>query len=306
MGWFDFSADSGNPGHNANPPPVTPPSTSPLRAGIYIRPWTETGLTLSALTDLKPTVVRINYPAFPLLLSGNLTEATRLVELIEAEITRARSIGALPLIVTTLKAIITPATQFDFIHGSIPVSDYYGSVAKRFPGCAWEIGNEQEIISGGGDSPMDTSTYAYLFNLFSKTIRLYDPTAIFVTAGTSGFNYDWTQAVLALTKPDAVGVHPYGTNPIDYATAVWNLNARGPVWFTEFGLMNITPQEVTDYFTHARGVVPLAVLFCLSDLSADKASGSMSGPEPFGLMTVTGIRRPCYDAAKISYVVKNA
>lgn len=296
MGLFSFlSADSGNPGYGVNPPPPPPApvSTAPLRSGIYLRPWTESPSTLAALPDLRPGVMRINYPAFPLIVADQ-TEAARLVGLIEGDILYARSIFALPLIVTTLKARRAPATAADIINDAIAVSDFYEKVAARFPGCAWELGNEQEIISGGGDSPLDAATYAYAFNRISDTIRMSDSTAIFVTAGTSGFNGAWIRAVLALTKPDVVGVHPYGTAPKDYAKAVWQLNAHLPVWFTEFGLQNISPQQVSDYFTFSRGTVPLAVLFCLSDLSADNG-------ETFGLIDAHGNRRLSYAAAKTAF-----
>ena len=296
MRLFSFiSADSGNPGSGANPPPTPPPpvSTAPLRAGVYLRPWTESPTTLAALPDLRPGVLRINYPGFPLILADQ-TEAARLVGVIESNIVYARSIGALPLIVTTLKARLAPATGADVIHDAIAVSDFYGKVAARFPGCIWEIGNEQEIQSGGGDAALDAQTYAYSFNQLSYTIRMFDATATFVTAGTSGFHVDWIRAVLALTKPDAVGVHPYGTAPQDFAKAVWDINAHLPVYFTEYGLQNISPQQVTDFFTYARGVVPLAVLFCLSDLSAD-------GGQTFGLIDAHGNRRPSYAAAKAAF-----
>ena len=166
MGLFNISADSGNPGSGANPPPTPPPpvSTAPLRAGVYLRPWTESPTTLAALPDLRPGVLRINYPGFPLILADQ-TEAARLVGVIESNIVYARSIGALPLIVTTLKARLAPATAADVIHDAIAVSDFYGKVAARFPGCIWEIGNEQEIQSGGGDAALDAQTYAYFKTL---------------------------------------------------------------------------------------------------------------------------------------------
>ena len=196
MGLFNFSADSGNPGHGANPPPPPPNSTASLRAGIYIRPWTEDHVTLSALDDLKPTVIRINYPAFPLLLPDNEKEASRLVILIETEIAYARSIGALPLIVTTLKKTIAPATRMDILLDAEEVSNYYAGVAKRFPGCAWEIGNEANIKSGGGDFPITPSDYAHTFNLHAEAILKADNLAQLVTAGTSGFDWAWIRQVV--------------------------------------------------------------------------------------------------------------
>ena len=310
MGLFNFSADSGNPGHGANLPPSPPISTAPLRAGVYIRPWTEDKITLSALDDLKPGVVRINYPAFPLLLPDNQAEASRLVILIEAEINHARSIGALPLIVTTLKKIIAPATRMDILLNAKEISSYYAGVAKRFPGCAWEIGNEANIKSGGGDFPITPSDYAYTFNIHAQAIHDADSSAQLVTAGTSGFDWEWIRQVVELTAlgngygPNAVGVHPYGINPLDYAQSVKGLGIRLPVWFTEWGRAFVTPTEVNDYYTHARGIVPLAVLFCLSDLSADKLNLLATVPQPFGLMMQNGVQRPSYDAAKIAYALK--
>ena len=292
------------PKPDANPSPPPPNSTASLRAGIYIRPWTEDHVTLSALDDLKPTVIRINYPAFPLLLPDNEKEASRLVILIETEIAYARSIGALPLIVTTLKKTIAPATRMDILLDAEEVSNYYAGVAKRFPGCAWEIGNEADITSGGGDFPITSADYAHTFNQHAKVIREADYYAQLVTAGTSGFDWKWIREVVLLTLPDAVGVHPYGVNPLDYAKSVKGLNIHLPVWFTEWGRAFITPEEVKDYYAYSRGVVPLAVLFCLSDLSADKLNILATVPQPFGLMTTEGIHRPSYDAAKIAYALK--
>ena len=293
---FNTSADSGNPGHGANPPPTppTPPvSLAPLKAGVYLRPWTESPTTLGSLPDLSPGVLRISYPAFPLLTSNvNAAEAARLVGLIENQIKYARSIGALPLIVTTL-GTIAPATETDVLRDAGTVANYYASVAKKFPGCAWEIGNEAEIRSGGGDAPLSANAYAHAFNVHNF-IRETDPTAKLVTAGTSGFAVTWIRDVLALTTPDAVGVHPYGVAPQNYAKAVADLGTKLPVYFSEWGLQNISPQQVTDFFAYARGVVPVAVLFCLSDLSADNG-------ETFGLMDVSGNRRPAYAAAKAAF-----
>ena len=291
-----LSADSGNPGHGANPPPPppTPVSTAPLRAGVYLRPWTENPTTIGALPDLRPGVIRINYPAFPLMTHNvDAAEADRLVGKIETQIVYARSLGALPLIATTL-GTIAPASSNDVYDSRQAVADYYASVAKRYPGCAWEIGNEAEIASGGGDAALSAETYGSVFETHAYAIRTVDPTAKLVTAGTSGFHTDWIRAVLAVTRPDAVGVHPYGSAPQNYASAVAAIGTKLPVWFTEWGVPNNSPEAVTDYFTNARGVVPVAVLFCLSDLSADNG-------QPFGLIDAFGNRRPSYGAAKTMF-----
>jgi len=225
----------------------------------------------------------------------NAAEAARLVGLIENQIKYARSIGALPLIVTTL-GTASPASIMDVLAARNAVASYYADVAKRFPGCAWEIGNEAEIRSGGGDAPLDSDTYARTFNAHANIIHAGDPTAKLVTAGTSGFHVDWIRAVLALTNPDAVGVHPYGCAPQNYASAVAAIGTKLPVYFTEWGAQNspTQSQEVADYFTYARGVVAVAVLFALSDLSADNG-------ETFGLMDASGNRRPAYAAAKAAF-----
>ena len=299
MGLFNISADSGNPGHGANPPPTppTPPvSLAPLKAGVYLRPWTESPTTLGSLPDLSPGVLRISYPAFPLLTSNvNAAEAQRLVGLIEGEIVYARSMGALPLIVTTL-GTVAPASVTNVTSNAVSVANYYGNVAKRFPGMAWEIGNEAEIPSGGNDAALSAAQYASVFRVHADAIRIFDPTAKLVTAGTSGFHIDWIRAVLALTNPDAVGVHPYGCAPQNYASAVAAIGTKLPVYFTEWGAQNspAQAQEVADYFTYARGVVSVAVLFALSDLSADNG-------ETFGLMDASGNRRPAYAAAKAAF-----
>jgi len=305
MGLFNISADSGNPGSGANPPPPPPPpvSTAPLRAGVYLRPWTESPTTLAALPDLHPGVIRISYPAFPLMFQNvDAQEAARLVGLIESNIVYARSIGSLPLIVTTLGAT-APATEAQVYASRDDVAAYYAGVAKRFPGCAFEIGNEAEIRSGGGDEPLLVTTYAAVFRVHADAIRAADPTAKLVTAGTSGFAVIWIGKVLALTNPDAVGVHPYGTPPQAYASAVAQIGTKIPVWFTEWGLENISPQQVTDYYAYARGVVPVAVLFCLSDLSAELGSiaGNRETHQPFGLIDQFGNRRPSYVAAKAAF-----
>ena len=308
MGLFSFlhpSGDSGNSGHGTNPPPTQPPpvSNASLRAGVYLNPWMENSTTLATLADLRPNVVRINYPAFPLMVHNvDAQEADRLVVLIEAEITRARSIGALPLIVTTLGAT-APATEAQVYASRDDVAAYYAGVAKRYPGCAWEIGNEAEMRSGGGDAPLLVTTYAAVFGAHAVAIRAADPTATLVTAGTSGFAVIWIRAVLALTTPDAVGVHPYGVAPQDYARAVAQIGTKLPVWFTEWGLENISAQAVFNYFDFARGVTPVAVLFCLSDRSAELGSiaGNRETHQPFGLMDVDAVRRPSYAAAKTAF-----
>ena len=288
---------------NPPPPPPLPVSTAPLKAGVYLNPWMESPTTLAALPDLNPRVIRISYPAFPLMTANvNAAEAARLVGLIEGDIVYARSIGALPLIVTTLGAIAA-ATEAQVYASRGDVAAYYAGVAKRFPGCAWEIGNEAEIRSGGGDEPLLVTTYAAVFRVHADAIRAADPTAKLVTAGTSGFAVIWIRAVLALTNPDAVGVHPYGTPPQAYASAVAQIGTKIPVWFTEWGLENISPQQVTDYYAYARGVVPVAVLFCLSDLSAELGSiaGNRETHQPFGLIDQFGNRRPSYVAAKAAF-----
>ena len=299
MGMFSFiSADSGNPGHGANPPPPppTPVSSAPLRAGVYLRPWTENPTTIGALPDLRPGVIRINYPAFSLMTHNiDPPEAGRLVGLIETQIVYARSLGALPLIVTTL-ADIAPASELDVLNSAQNVAEYYASVAVRYPGLTWEIGNEAEIMSGGKDAALTPQTYAAVFQIHADVIRAADPTAKLVTAGTSGFANAWIRDVLALTTPDAVGVHPYGVAPRDYAKAVADLGTKLPVYFTEWGLQNISPQQVTDFYAYARGVVPVAVLFCLSDLSAEAG-------QTFGLIDSHGNRRVSYAAAKASFAL---
>ena len=281
----------------ANPPP-TPPlpvSTAPLKAGVYLNPWMESPTTLAALPDLRPGVLRINYPAFPLMAANvNAAEAARLVGLIENQIRWARSMSV-PLIVTTL-GTRAPATTDNIISNVDIVAAYYASVATQFPGCAFEIGNEAEIRSGGGDAPLIPSAYAAVFEVHARAIRAADPYARIVTAGTSGFAVPWIRDVLALTNPDAVGVHPYGCAPQNYASAVAAIGTKLPVYFTEWGAQNspTQAQEVADYFTYARGVVSVAVLFALSDLSADNG-------ETFGLMDASGNRRPAYAAAKAAF-----
>lgn len=297
-----ISADSGNPGHGSNPPPPSPPpkpvSNAPLKSGIYLCPWTETPVTISALYDLLPGVVRINYPAFPLMTSNvNAQEAQRLVELIEKDISSCLSIGALPLIVTTL-GTVAPATTTNVYQSAGVVADYYAGVAQRFPGLAWEIGNEAEIPSGGKDSALTAGQYAYTFNKQANAIRAVDKTAKIVTAGTSGFHTSWIVSVLTLTNPDAIGVHPYGADPKNYASLVAEIGTKIPVWFTEYGSQYVGNQEfdLRDYFAYARGVVPVAVWFSLSDLSSEKA-------QYFGLMDAKGNKRPSYAAAKTAFKI---
>lgn len=298
---FGLTACSG--GMASNPIPTvlhSPRSPAPLTMGVYLSSWNESAITRASLGDLLPGVVRINYPAFPLLTRNvDAQEAKRLVGLIESDIAYARALGALPLIVTTL-GTVAPATSTDVYATRQSVADYYAGVAKRFPGMAWEIGNEAEISSGGGDAPLLVTTYAAVFETHARAIRLADPTAKLVTAGTSGFADIWIRAVLALTHPDAVGVHPYGTAPQNYATAVAQIGTKLPVWFTEFGLQNAMPQQVTDYFTYSHGVVPVAVWFCLSDLSAERGS-TVGSHQTFGLMDAQGNRRPTYGAAKAAF-----
>ena len=285
-------------------PVVTPPivssmppvSAAPLKAGVYLKPWNESATTIAALPDLHPGVIRIAYPAFPLMTHNvDSKEAERLVGIVEGDIAYARSIGALPLIVTTL-GTASPATEASVYNSRGDVAAYYADVARRFPGMAWEIGNEVEMRSKNGDEPLLVTTYAAVFQSHADAIRAADPTAKLVTAGTSGFAGIWIRAVLALTHPDAVGVHPYGTAPQNYASAVAAIGTNLPVWFTEFGTQNspTQAQEVTDYLSHARGVVPVAVWFALSDLSADNG-------ETFGLMDSQGNHRPSYIAAKAAF-----
>ena len=297
---FGLAACSG--GMAVSPIPSVLPtsrSTAPLKAGVYLNPWTESPTTLAALPDLRPGVLRINYPAFPLMTHNvDSKEAERLVGLIEGEIVYARSMGALPLIVTTL-GTVAPATVTNVTSNAVSVANYYGNVAKRFPGMAWEIGNEAEIPSGGSDAALSAAQYASVFRVHADAIRIFDPTAKIVTAGTSGFHVEWIRAVLALTNPDAVGVHPYGCAPQNYASAVAAIGTKLPVYFTEWGLENISPQGVFNYFYFARGVTPVAVLFCLSDRSAE--FGSIAGNQPFGLMDVDAVRRPSYAAAKTAF-----
>ena len=304
MGLFSWLSSICPLRQKANPPP-TPPlpvSTAPLKAGVYLNPWMESPTTLAALPDLRPGVLRINYPAFPLMAANvNAAEAARLVGLIENQIRWARSMSV-PLIVTTL-GTRAPATTDNIISNVDMVAAYYAGVAKQFPGCAFEIGNEAEIRSGGGDAPLIPSAYAAVFEVHARAIRAADPYARIVTAGTSGFAVPWIRDVLALTNPDAVGVHPYGTPPQAYASAVAQIGTKIPVWFTEWGLENISPQQVTDYYAYARGVVPVAVLFCLSDLSAELGSiaGNRETHQPFGLIDAYGNRRPSYGAAKAAF-----
>jgi len=302
---FGLTACSG--GIAVSPIPSVLPtsrSTAPLKAGVYLSSWNESAMTRAALGDLLPGVVRINYPAFPLM-THNVTaqEAQRLVGLIEGDISYARALGALPLIVTTL-GTVAPATNADVFNSRQVVAEYYAGVARRFPGMAWEIGNEAELRSGGGDEPLLVTTYASVFQAHADAIRAADRSATLVTAGTSGFAGIWIRAVLALTHPDAVGVHPYGTAPQNYATAVAQIGTKLPVWFTEFGLQDATPQQVSDYFAYSHGVVPVAVWFCLSDLSAELGSiaGNRETHQTFGLMDAQGKRRASYAAAKAAFV----
>ena len=79
-------------------PPASPPVVAALRMGYHETPWMESAAVAGALSDLKPGVVRINYPAFPLMSKNvDAAESTRLVGLIEARIVAVRSSGALPL-----------------------------------------------------------------------------------------------------------------------------------------------------------------------------------------------------------------
>lgn len=278
------------------PPPLTVPAKPRLsgKSGVFLSPWVESALTLSALSDLWPKVMRINYPAFPLMTHNvSAQEADRLVGIIHAEIEYARTIGALPLIVTTL-GTIAPASVANMTANASLVADYYASVAKEFPGCAWEIGNEAEIPSGGNDAALSAPIYASIFEAHAYAIRSVDLTSKMVTAGTSGFHYPWIREVLTLSRPDAVGVHPYGTAPQDLASAVAQIGTHLPVWFTEFGLQFATMQQVSDYFAFAREVSPVVVWFSLSDLSSEKG-------QHFGLIDAQGIKRMCYASAKAEF-----
>ena len=298
--WDLVSASFGDSANRNAPaiPPIPPAPTSQtvarMKGGYHVAPWYDTaGNMQRARVELRPQIVRVNYPAFPLFSIVAAPEAVRLVGLIEAEIEAVRSSGARVLVVTTL-AHSAPASQSDCLAHAADVSAYYALVAKKYPGCAWEPGNEQEIPNGLSEA-LSPAAYATVFEVHARAIRAADPTATVVTAGMSGFGrVTWIQDVLTLLGaakclPDAVGIHPYGASGPQYPALVRSIGTTLPVWFTEYGVVDSPEQgrAVNSYFTYARWVTPVAIWFCLSDRAAPAG-------QPFGLIDANDVARFSY------------
>lgn len=306
MGLFgNLLADSSGPVDiRPKPVPAPLPIVGPLVAGIYQRPWTETEAT-SRLADLAPKVVRILYPCFqyyrPTSPYGE-GEVARLTGLIERAIEDAESIGAQPLIVTSvcLQDKITPEAV---AQDAATIAKFYAEVATRHPRLWFEFGNEVEIGAPNGSVPLTATEYAAAYTIFHAAVHAADPYALVCTAGTSGLTTSriaWIRDVLTRCKPDAVSAHPYGCAPGDYAARVRAIGTLLPVWFTEYGSQyddrapSLQAAVLERYFSAARGVVPVCIWFALSDLSADNG-------QQFGLMDAIGVRRASYAAAKTEF-----
>ena len=290
---FFFFGDSAYFGTSAVPPvPVRSPK--PIAVGVYAASWQESVENLDAMTLLHPAIVRLNAPAWAIVhaLDGNQPERDRLTADLDAAIARVRAMGARPLLVTSL-ALSQGATQLTVLDDAPELATHYGALAARHPGCAFELGNEAEIPGPAGGSTSEAllpDTYAAYFGMLAEAIRSADPTATIVTAGTSGIPLPWIRAVLAITNPDAVGIHPYGVAPLAYAETIARIGTKLPIYFTEFGKMAIGAGEIAQrdallaYLDRARGVAAVAIWFALSDRSAERM-------ESFGLIDGEGRKR---------------
>ena len=290
---FFFFGDSAYFGTSAVPPPPVR-SPKPIAVGVYAASWQESVENLDAMTLLHPAIVRLNAPAWPIVhaLDGKEPERDRLTADLDAAIARVRAMGARPLLVTSL-ACSQGATQLVVLNDAPELAMHYGSLAARHPGCAFELGNEAEIpgpANGSTSEALLPEIYAAYFQMLAEAIRSADPTATIVTAGTSGIPLPWIRAVLAITNPDAVGIHPYGVAPLAYAETIARIGTKLPIYFTEFGKMAIGAGEIAQrdallaYLDRARGVAAVAIWFSLSDRSAERM-------ESFGLLDAEGKRR---------------
>jgi uncharacterized protein YvpB len=142
-----------------------------------------------------------------------------------------------------------------------------GKIAARYKGSkniAWEIWNEGDL-RGEASVYLEPEIYAPILKAASAAIKAADPGAVVVLGGLAGGNeggyVNAVRRALGGTLPvDAIGLHPYGHYPPNFAAAptwgFWVQNGRLadklaavvsaaggiPVWITEIGI-----SETVDY-----------------------------------------------------------
>jgi murein DD-endopeptidase MepM/ murein hydrolase activator NlpD len=150
------------------------------------------------------------------------------------------------------------------------------SVATRYAGrnivAAYQIWNEQdtEPVNAVAAVPIQASDYGKLLGQTAAAIRSVDPAAKILSGGhtrgpVAGANY--ARATLSAispvsARPDALAIHPYGrgapgTNPryapfglLDDEVNAYFPILNVPVWFTEWGVLNLpndAPSAIAGY-----------------------------------------------------------
>ena len=153
------------------------------------------------------------------------------------------------------------------------------SVAQRYTGrnivAAYQIWNEQDTdpINAVSAVPIQASDYAKLLGQTVTAIRSVDPAVKILSGGhtrgpTAGSNY--ARATISAispisARPDALAIHPYGrgapgANPryapfglLDDEVNAYYPILNVPVWFTEWGVLNLPGDPASAIATYATG-----------------------------------------------------
>jgi len=161
--------------------------------------------------------------------------------------------------------------------------------AAQFPGEMWEIMNEADLPDPSSKLELTPAEYVQYVQTCAPAIQAADPTAMVVTAGTSGLDTAWlTSIAAAFPSVNGIAVHPYGValhelfdanNFRDSVTRVGQQFGK-PVYVTEWGEAPPNPSDLQSAISQMRGTTPFFNVYEYETVSTDA--------QPFGLVNTPG------------------
>lgn len=148
-------------------------------------------------------------------------------------------------------------------------SAWVGKLASKL--YALELQNEPNVSS---QQQLTAGDYVTLAKDVAQSARHSNPSLIISSGGTYRYDSSWlAQTVPALASSvDCVGVHPYDSNPADFAkiaTDVYNKYHK-PMCQLEWGEVQAqTPARIQQAAQTLKGYVPIFVFYNLAELEAN-------------------------------------
>ncbi len=148
-------------------------------------------------------------------------------------------------------------------------SAWVGELAPKL--YALELQNEPNVSS---QQQLTPASYVLLAKAVASSARVSNPAIIISSGGTYQYDTTWlSQTVPALASSiDCVGVHPYNSNPADFARIAADVfnTYRKPMCQMEWGEVQAqTPARIQQAAQSLKGYVPIFVFYNLAELEAN-------------------------------------